>query len=200
MILQNQETQRAIQYAVRQSCDQLNGEKTFADEFARACVDLDINSSLPSDINPIPRWDDAGIAYGASQRLFRYLGMKEKGGKYEFDVNFFSWTFSGLLAAMPESIRIDLMNSQYADLGVHVVARSEAQDSDSIEELKNPSIKEASEFLAAAASMPDSPTIDQLKKVVKEGPEASIAIEALVDSCQTRLDRMTSEPKLRKVG
>jgi len=199
MILKKQETQKAIQVAVKLASAELGGEKNFTDAFAESCLILGLNEYLPDGIAAIPVWNE--IEYTTPhQRLFRYLGLKETGGKKVFNIEFFNVMLDALLLAMPKQIRLDLRNSQDSVIGIHNVSRNECQESDSIQELKMPSIKEASEFVAAAAAMPETPDIDMLKGIVKEGPEAIIAIEAFVALCGRDLDQKeNSSRSLRSV-
>ncbi len=174
MVFKNPQTIKGLQNAVKAACKEVGGEKVYADQFAQACIDMGLNDDLPDGIEPIPTWTEIDYVM-PSKRLMRLLALKEP-ERFKFNYEFVGATHKALLFAMPEKIRLEYLNSEYCDCGVRVVSEFCTEFSGTIRSAKLQVMKEASEAVAALATITNESSKDDIDAFLKEGSEAVAAI------------------------
>ena len=169
MDFKNPSVQMAIKNAVFKSW-QRTSQGLFTNKYAEACVELNLNMSLPEGIDPIPLWTEESYSI-ETKKFFRRLGLKDD---KPMNVDVVAATYNALLYAMPEDIRIALINSQHEGLGVVCVSDVKAKKDNDMDELISSAVKEVGEALSSIGSK-DKP------RIIKECLEAVEALKNLVE-------------------
>jgi len=108
-----------------------------------------------------------------AQKLFRWLGQYE--GQHAFPDRLFHLE-QAIVAAMPEHIRLDYLNSVYNMVDVIVCLRSKATlTTGTAQEIISSSVKESSEAHVALIGLESNPTDNQILAAYKEAGESAVA-------------------------